>query len=569
MNLKKLYETKTNFGLSIGIIILICGIIPLITFTFYADFRNPYTIKEITLKSEDNTNIQALVYTPLNEEEQHPGVVVAHGFCGNKQYMQPISIELVKRGFTVISIDFRGHGSSDGYLPTFRRARGIGELEHDMLAAIDYLNNLSTINKIGLVGHSMGGRTALNVAENFPHRINATVSFGMIDNDREFYKISNLLMLIGQYEQIFSAEKGIEFLKEYTRQDEVELNTLYGDFNTGRATKVVLGPTSEHLAEVIDPVLINEMIQWFEQAFNGEEASDVTLTVIPFQISMILTITGLVMVLFIIISFVSKLFWNQGMAYPEREIARTVSVKKLVPLYILGNLVGVVFLIPLALLFAVALPVSMGHMLYAYMVSTVIGLTIIFYVFIIKLNEHSNGTALLQKVQESMRVESKKSLLFGILTAIIVTITISLTIHWTITASIPTTREYGAIFSMSILFFPFLLMKEFYFRTIQGQLKQDNVFKEYFTMTGLGIFIENMLLIPLMLLLWQNDSHDLAFIALALTAVVIFSIIQSCLVTWIYMHSGRNIVGSAVFISIFYAWLIIGFFPFGFNSGLF
>lgn len=64
--------------------------------------------------------------------------------------MQGLSIDLVKRGFTVVTIDFRGHGSSEGY-----RAES-SKLDLDMIAAIEYLEGLGNINKIGLVGHSMG-----------------------------------------------------------------------------------------------------------------------------------------------------------------------------------------------------------------------------------------------------------------------------------------------------------------------------------------------------------------------------------------------------------------------------
>ncbi|MHA1763033.1 MAG: hypothetical protein ACTSYC_04640 [Promethearchaeota archaeon] len=42
-----------------------------------------------------------------------------------------------------------------------------------------------------------------------------------------------------------------------------------------------------------------------------------------------------------------------------------------------------------------------------------------------------------------------------------------------------------------------------------------------------------------------------------------FAIIQQILVTWVYMYSGRNIISSAAFLSILYAWMIVNFFPFG------
>ena len=120
MSLKNfLKSNKKRTGVIISVILIVSGIIPLIIFTFYADPTNQYTISPKTLISADNTQIDTLVYTPKETTGNLPGVVVGHGFCGNKQFMQYISIELVKRGFVVVDIDFRGHGSSSGSIEFF------------------------------------------------------------------------------------------------------------------------------------------------------------------------------------------------------------------------------------------------------------------------------------------------------------------------------------------------------------------------------------------------------------------------------------------------------------------
>ena len=154
---------------------------------------------------------------------------------------------------------------------------------------------------------------------------------------------------------------------------------------------------------------------------------------------------------------------------------------------------------------------------------------------------------------------SKVSIYYGFITGLLFTSSITALSHWSNTATVPTIREALVILYITALFFPFLLVKEFYLRIIQGHLKEPNRLKEYFKMTGIGILIDNILLIPIMLLLWGSD-----FLALALTVVLLFSIIQHILVTWIYMHSGRNLLGSTVFLSIFYAWMIMNFYPFEF-----
>ena len=153
----------------------------------------------------------------------------------------------------------------------------------------------------------------------------------------------------------------------------------------------------------------------------------------------------------------------------------------------------------------------------------------------------------------------KLSIFYGFSVAIIYIASIAAISHWSNTATIPTIIELLVMLYITALFFPFLLIKEFYFRVIQGRLNEPNRLKEYFKMTGIGILIDNLLFVPIMILLLGSD-----FLALALTVVILFSIIQQILVTWVYIFSGRNILGSTLFLCIFYAWMIINFYPFEF-----
>ncbi len=558
-------KNKKRTALIISIVLLGVGVIPLIIFTFYADSNHPYSIKQISLTSEDGTMLQALVYKPKEEDKSHYGVVVAHGFCGNKQYMQPLSIELVKRGFVVVAIDFRGHGSSDGYLPVNRRSKENDELVFDMMAGVEYLENLDNIKEIGLVGHSMGGRTSLNLAELYPNKISAVVSIGMISLDYNFSKIHNLMMAIGKYEQIFSQDDAIEFLKEYTNKKEVKIDRLYGDFDKGTATKAIIGPTAEHLAEVIDTKIVYETVQWFEQAFNGEEADDISLTLPYNQAFLVVSIVGVITLIFLsTIQLKKYIFKKRTPATVEKE-ENNLNPKKMALLYFLAFGIGAIFLFPFSTIFATALPVSMGNMLFSMLVGTAIGITIVSYLFVAREGDKRSLKVLAQNVKELYTPNYKNSLLFGILAAIIVTTGIASIMHWSSTATFLTAREIGAVVVMAYILFPFLLIKEYYFRTLQNQLKEPSKIKEYLKMLGIGILIDNALTVLLAAFIWQNSDSNLAFYALALTIVGLFSIIQQVFVTWIYSNSGRNILGSAVFLAILYSWMIVNFFPFGYN----
>jgi len=554
LKIKDLTSDKKRLGLVISIAIILIGIIPLIIFIFYAEPDKSYKIEQTTLVSADGTKIEALIYTPKGTS--HEGIVVGHGYCGNKQYMQPLCIELVKRGFTVVNIDFRGHGSSDGHLPTRADENRYHGLHLDMEAAIDYLQDIDDIEQIGLVGHSMGAYTAVKVSEDHPDTIEATVSIGHIPSDDfDFDDISNLLVAIGQYEQTITEDEAIEFLEEYTGKSDVKVGVLYGDFDNGDACKVVIGEGSEHLAGNLNPTIVTEMVQWFELAFNGEKANDIELTVLYTQIFYRIALIGVVSLVFVITIYLSNYIFKKEFDRPEKEIIKDISIKKLCAFYLISLVIGVVLMAPLTVIFSSITPIMNANIILALLAGNAIGIIIMYY-FLLR-EERLGFRDIPSKIKIMYATNPKQSIYYGVIVGLLFTTSITALTHWSNTATIPTSREALVILYITALFFPFLLVKEFYFRIIQGRLEESNRLKEYFKMTGIGIFIENILFVPVMLLLWGSD-----FLALALTVLILFSIIQQILVTWVYMHSGRNILGSTLFLCIFYAWMIVNFYPF-------
>lgn len=214
--IQKLKSNKKRYGLIISIAIIIIGVIPLLILTFLADPAHPYTIEEITLALGDGTKLQALVFTPQQVSGNHPGIVVGHGGHGNKRHHQGMGIDLVKRGFTVISIDFRAHGASEG-----SRAES-SKLVLDIISVIEYIEGLENINKIGLVGHSMGGDTAYRVVESEPDRIDAMVAIGSLRSDVQ----TNLLLAVGRFEQGATETRALATLSAITGQENVETGLL-------------------------------------------------------------------------------------------------------------------------------------------------------------------------------------------------------------------------------------------------------------------------------------------------------------------------------------------------------
>ena len=565
--LQKIKSSRKAVAMIVGIIVLAVGIVSTFSLTYYADADNPYTIANEVLESEDGTLIQALVYTPVDTSGNHPGVVVGHGFCENKQYMQALSIELVKRGIVVVSIDFRGHGSSGGYLSDFARTNG---LVSDMLAGVEYLEELGFIDRIGLAGHSMGGGTSMLTAIQNPTRINATVAIGALSTfsgSSNITSIRNLLATYALLDQGITEEEGLNFLRTYTGNSAAEMGTLYGNFNDGTAAKVAVSSWGEHLLEPINSEIIYETVQWFEQAFNGAQATDIQLTAPYLITSIMVSLVGLILVLFTIVSYLGSFIFKGLQKHPLSGEEMEKSPVKPILGYLFAAIIGFVLLIPLSGLFIDVAPISMFNSVFAgQVVGLATGIVIASLIFSFKSGKLQLNTIWV-RMREMVSTTPFMSVLYGVLTGLI-SIGLLITLYeWSFVASIPTTRETGVIFSFVFLLFPFFLLREFYLRGfIQERLNHTSRIREYLMMLTITIVCDILIFIPVMMIGWQTAT--LGFIALSLTVITLFIIFQQILVTWVYMNSGRNILGSTIFYCILFAWMVICFFPFGQSLGL-
>lgn len=95
-----------------------------------------------------------LLYVPKNATAEHPApaIVFSHGLYNNREMQLQNVIEMVRRGYVVLTIDHNEHGHNTD--------TNVGDFDGSIFArAAAYLYNLSYVDKakIGVSGHSMGG----------------------------------------------------------------------------------------------------------------------------------------------------------------------------------------------------------------------------------------------------------------------------------------------------------------------------------------------------------------------------------------------------------------------------
>ncbi|CAM3968535.1 alpha/beta fold hydrolase [Cohnella lubricantis] len=89
-------------------------------------------------------------------------VLLLHGYCGSRHYWDDV-LPLLNAKFRIIAPDCRGHGETQAT----NGAYPMEQLAEDAVQLLDELG----IPKAYVLGHSMGGYTALALAEKYPDRV--------------------------------------------------------------------------------------------------------------------------------------------------------------------------------------------------------------------------------------------------------------------------------------------------------------------------------------------------------------------------------------------------------------
>lgn len=133
---------------------------------------------------EVKNGITPIAYTKSGKGDT--ALVFVHGWGINKEYWKS-QVDAFDKRYTVVTIDLGGQGASGKQRTSYK----VEDFSNDVMAVLDSLN----LNKVILVGHSMGGDVILNVAYTIPERV---VGFIGIDN----FKDVNVPLTPEQHAQI-------------------------------------------------------------------------------------------------------------------------------------------------------------------------------------------------------------------------------------------------------------------------------------------------------------------------------------------------------------------------------
>jgi pimeloyl-ACP methyl ester carboxylesterase len=98
-----------------------------------------------------------------------PVILLIHGIGDNSTTWEPVHAKLAQR-FTVIAVDLLGHGQSDKPRADYSAAAYANGMR-DLLAVLD-------IERVTVIGHSLGGGVAMQFAYQFPQLVERLVLVG-------------------------------------------------------------------------------------------------------------------------------------------------------------------------------------------------------------------------------------------------------------------------------------------------------------------------------------------------------------------------------------------------------
>ena len=196
-------------------------------------------------------------------------VVIAHGFAGSQQLMQPFAATLARNGFIAVTFDCLGHGHNpqpltgdvtkveEGPTPALVREFGKVAAFAQSLPGSD--------GRIAVLGHSMASDIVIRYAQAHPE-VAATVAVSMFSPVVTPTSPRNLAVIVGDNEPGKLKDEGrrvVSMVSGVTPDPGV----TYGSFADGTARRVSFSPGVEHIGVLYSPESMAQARDWLDTVF--------------------------------------------------------------------------------------------------------------------------------------------------------------------------------------------------------------------------------------------------------------------------------------------------------------
>ena len=205
-----------------------------------------------------------------------PIIVIAHGFAGSQQLMQPFAETFARNGYTAVTFDFLGHGRNP--VPMRGDITEGTDITSALLSELgqvaDYSRKLpSSDGRMAVLGHSMASDIVVRYAQANPN-VDATVAVSVFSPVATATSPRNLLVIVGSAEPGMLIDEGRRIVNLTAGGNAIERKT-YGQFSDGTARRLVLARGVEHIGVIYSRDSMTESLAWMNAAFARSSSGEV------------------------------------------------------------------------------------------------------------------------------------------------------------------------------------------------------------------------------------------------------------------------------------------------------
>ena len=205
-----------------------------------------------------------------------PVIMIAHGFAGSQQLMQPFAETLARNGYIAVTFDFLGHGRNPAPMH--------GDINEGLTITAALLEQLTDIaasarklpgsdGRLAVLGHSMASDIVVRFAQAHPD-VEATVAVSVFSPVVTPASPRNLLVIVGALEPAMLRNEGLRIVSLTAGGTAIPGET-YGQFSDGTARKLVLARGVEHIGVLYSHDSMVEAVQWMNAAFGDRPYEEV------------------------------------------------------------------------------------------------------------------------------------------------------------------------------------------------------------------------------------------------------------------------------------------------------
>lgn len=213
----------------------------------------------------------ATLYTQV-EGDEAPVVVIAHGFAGSRQLMEPFALTLARAGYVVASFDFEGHGRNPRPMSgDVTSIDGTTRLLMDETARVARaaLAHPRADGRLAYLGHSMASDVVVRQAlENPPTQ--AVVAVSMFSEAVTVDAPRNLLIIAGEWEARL-ADEALRAVR--LANSDAQEGAIVGDPSLGTGRRAVIVQNVEHVGILYARPSLHAARDWLDASFGRESVA--------------------------------------------------------------------------------------------------------------------------------------------------------------------------------------------------------------------------------------------------------------------------------------------------------